>query len=142
MVTVRPGTRDDRAAIEDLLASADLPRDGLGVPLTDFVVAISGDRIVGAGAIEHHGPDALLRSLVVDPSVRSRGIGSALVAALERVAAEAGLGGPYLLTTSAESFFSRRGYRRIPRDGAPAPVRASLEWATVCGDTAVALVRD
>ena len=109
---------------------------------TTFMVARHGDQIVAAGALERHGSDALLRSLVVAPEVRSSGIGSGIVAALERLADENGVGGVYLLTDTAARFFAQRGYRRIGRDDAPEAVQASVEWSVACDKTAVPMARE
>ena len=38
----------------------------------------------------------------------------------------------YLLTTTAEDFFARRGYVRIARDEAPETIRATREFADIC----------
>lgn len=108
---------------------------------TTFMVARNGDRIVAAGALERHGSDALLRSLVVAPEVRSSGIGSGIVAALERLADESGVAGVYLLTDTAARFFAQRGYPRIGRDDAPDAVQASVEWSVACDRSATPMAR-
>jgi amino-acid N-acetyltransferase len=140
VITLDAGTLADLPAIRALLDAAGLPVEGLMEVPTDLVVARQGDRIVAAGALEHHGADALIRSVVVASTVRSSGVGSGIVAELERVAAVSGVADLYLLTETAADFFAGRGYRRIRRDAAPDPVRASVEWAEVCGDSAVPMV--
>jgi len=104
---------------------------------TSLFVARDGGHVVGAVALERHGGDGLLRSLVVDPSRRGNGIGSGLTAAAEEEASRQGLGGVYLLTETARGFFAGRGYDTVTRDGAPEPVMASIEWSVACGETAV-----
>jgi amino-acid N-acetyltransferase len=135
------GTDADLPAIRDLLVGSSLPLDGLMDVPTTLVVARDQSRVVGAGALERHGRDALLRSLVVAPAVRAAGIGSGIVTELERHAASDGIEGIYLLTDTAAGFFSRRGYRRIGRDDAPEAVRGSVEWAVACGASAIPMVR-
>lgn len=137
MITVDSGSPADLGAIGSLLDAAGLPRDGIGAVPTDWFVARRGDRVVGAVAVERHGGDGLLRSLVVDETHRGSGIGSGLAAAAEQHAAGSGLGALYLLTETAEPFFARRGWQRIGRDAAPAAITASVEWATACGVSAV-----
>ncbi len=141
MVILDTGSEHDLGAIRELLAAHGLPLDGLMAVPTRWVVARHGDRVVGAGALEHHGSDGLLRSVVVAAGARSEGVGSGIVAELERTADEAGLDGTYLLTETAERFFARRGYRRIGRDEAPEGVKASVEWATACGASAIPMAR-
>ena len=108
---------------------------------TEFFVAREDDAIVGVAALESHEGHGLLRSVAVAEAHRGAGIGSALVDAAERHAGAAGLDGPYLLTETAADFFAGRGYSVIPRDGGPAPIMASVEWATACGESAVPMVR-
>jgi amino-acid N-acetyltransferase len=82
--------------------------------------------------VEFCGPDALLRSLVVTPELRTSGLGSKLVEHAEAHAREQGARAMYLLTTSAEQFFQSRGYRVTPRDAAPPDIRSTTEFAGLC----------
>ena len=141
VVILDAGSESDLPAIRALLSGSGLPLDGLMEVPTRLVVARHGDRVVGAGALERHGAAGLIRSIVVSPEVRSSGIGSGIVAALERTADEDGLTATYVLTETAEAFFFRRGYRRIARGDAPPAVKASVEWATACGESAIPMVR-
>lgn len=121
------------ASARGLLAAANLPTSDLtDEQLTKFFycgAAAAPSALIG---IEIHGADALLRSLVVDPTLRSSGIGSALVAHAEAHAAKHDVGTLYLLTTTAEVFFAGRGYRRIDRSAAPAAIRSTKEFAGLC----------
>jgi amino-acid N-acetyltransferase len=74
----------------------------------------------------------LLRSLAVEQSRRGTGLGTELVGTLERMAAAEGVTDLYLLTTTAESFFARRGYQRVPRESAPAVIRETTEFSSIC----------
>ncbi len=118
-------------AARSLLAAANLPISDLtDEQLTKFFYcgqAAAPSALIG---LEIYGAEALLRSLVVDPSLRSTGLGSALV---ERAhAATHGVGTLYLLTTTAETFFARRGYHRIDRAVAPAAIRSTREFSGLC----------
>jgi amino-acid N-acetyltransferase len=97
-----------------------------------FFYAGSSDRPQGLVGIEIHGADALLRSLVVAPGMRATGLGTALVRRAESHARAQGVRGMYLLTTTAELFFARRGYARRGRAEAPAGIRATREFADIC----------
>jgi amino-acid N-acetyltransferase len=120
-------------AARGLLAAANLPTSDLtDEQLTTFFYcgpATAPSALIG---LEIYGPDALLRSLVVDPSLRSAGLGSALVGHVEAHAAKHDAGTLYLLTTTAEAFFARRGYHRIDRTVAPAAIRSTREFAGLC----------
>jgi amino-acid N-acetyltransferase len=87
---------------------------------------------VGLVGLELHGCDALLRSLVVDPTSRTEGIGSQLVEHAENYARARGVESVYLLTTTAESFFARRGYARVDRRNAPESISTTREFSSIC----------
>ncbi len=95
--------------------------------------------MVSAIGIERYETDGLLRSLVVAPSVRGQGLGEALVHEIEHHARAIGLSSLYLLTTTADKFFDRLGYERIQRDAAPAAVKKSSEFSTLCPSSAVCM---
>ena len=141
MVEIDRADSSHLPAVRALLVGAGLPVDGLMEVPTSVFVARDGARVVGAVALEHHGDDGLLRSLVVDFSRRQQGVGSQLAEAAEAEATRQGMAGVYLLTETAADFFTRREYRPIARDGAPGPVMASIEWAEACGESAVAMVK-
>ena len=104
-------------------------------------MAREGGEVVGAAAIEPYGPAGLLRSVVVEPTVRGTGIGATLVDSSELLARDLGINQLYLLTDTAEAWFARRGYLTIGRDVVPEPVRGSIEFTTACSTTAVAMRR-
>lgn len=82
--------------------------------------------------LELHGESALLRSLVVSAAARTQGLGSALVLHAEQYAAAHQVRSIYLLTTTAEHYFERRGYRRIDRTQAPVSIQSTREFASLC----------
>lgn len=130
---------DERATIVALLVAAGLPATDLEP--VDLHVARDDGQIVGAIGLERHAQAGLLRSLVVEPDKRGCGIGSRLVEHLEAVAVAAGLTELVLLTETASDFFMRRGYRSIERVQAPAGVRDSEEFRSLCPASAVCMSR-
>jgi amino-acid N-acetyltransferase len=96
------------------------------------------DALVG---LEIYGQDALLRSLVVSPDARSRGLGSALVLHVEGYAAAHEVRALYLLTTTAESYFEHRGYRRVDRAQAPPSIRSTREFADLCPASSAFMIK-
>jgi len=141
MTEVVPAEHSDREGVRALLLEAGLPLDGLlEVPTTVFVARDHG-RVMGAVALERHGEDGLLRSLVVDPGRRGERLGSALADAAEREASRLGLGAVYLLTETAALFFAARGFEMVDRADAPAAIVGSIEWSVACAETAEAMVK-
>jgi amino-acid N-acetyltransferase len=110
-----------------------LPTSDLtGTQLETFFGAGTPDCPEGIVGVELHGDSALLRSLVVTPLARSRGLGRALVSAAERCARSAGASDIYLLTSTAEPFFTSLGYVRTDRSTAPPAIRRTHEFASLC----------
>ena len=75
---------------------------------------------------------ALLRSLVVSAAARTQGLGTALVLHAEEYAAAHQVRTLYLLTTTAETYFEHRGYRRSDRAEAPPSIKTTREFASLC----------
>lgn len=86
----------------------------------------------GLVGLEIFGPIALLRSLVITAAQRGTGAGTRLLLHAEAHAREQGVRQVYLLTTTAEDFFARRGYQRCAREAAPAAIRSTREFAGIC----------
>lgn len=125
-----------------LLRSAGLPVSDLtAAHLSNFYYSGSVAEPDGIIGLELYGMHALLRSLVVAVSMRSTGLGSALLDHAESHARRAGVQSIYLLTTTAESFFSHRGYVLTHRDNAPASIRGTREFADICPASSAFMVK-
>ena len=127
-------------AVIALLEAANLPTEDISAEMLEGFFGC-GDSNAPSGVIglEIYGDCGLLRSLVVKPSCRSAGCGKALVAALESYAAHNGIASVYLLTETAEAFFSRLGYRVIDRADVPEAIKATREFSSLCPDTATVM---
>ena len=129
MIRARP----PRPSVVALLEAEGLPTSDLTESHLQHFFFTGGDGAPDAlVGLEIYGQDALLRSLVVSTAARTLGLGSALVLHAERYAAARGVGALYLLTTTAESYFERRGYRRVDRAGAPPSIQSTREFAGLC----------
>jgi amino-acid N-acetyltransferase len=121
------------ADVVRLLESASLPTTDLSnEDMKDFFYAAAAAEPVGIVGLQFFGSDALLRSLVVSPALRAKGLGQKLVEHAERHARERGATAVYLLTTTAEAFFRSRGYSVTPRDSAPPAIRSTPEFSSLC----------
>lgn len=138
-MTVRPATEEDLERIEGLLRSNDLPHRDVGDSPGRFLVGLVDDGVVTAAGVEAYGSDGLLRSVVVEESVRGRGYGTALCREIEADAREAGIETLYLLTTAASAFFGRRGFEAIDRTDAPEAIRHTAEFESLCPATATCM---
>lgn len=99
------------AAAETEIAASD------GLPST--VVAVESARVLGCASLlgddeVDDWPDRYwLGNVVVLESARNRGVGAALVTAVERRAAAAGIRELHLVTDGAEDWYAHRGWSRV-----------------------------
>ncbi len=143
MTTVlRPAAARDADALRRLLSAAALP-DALAETWFPDRTAVVTDRdqIVGAAAIEIVGRAALLRSVVVDPAFRHRGIAAKLVTDRLAAARIADCTDMFLLTTTAATYFTRCGFASSPRAAVPAGLQATPEFTTLCPASALCMHR-
>jgi amino-acid N-acetyltransferase len=141
-VTIRDSTGHDRAGILVLLSSGGLPvRDVDCSGALRFLVAETDNDVVGCIGREVHGPHALLRSFAVAAGLRNRGVGSTLFREAESRCRAEGVQETYLLTMTAEAFFSRRGFARLDRNLAPAAIQATSEFTSTCPVSAAFMVK-
>lgn len=131
-VVLRPARPEDLPQMLALLEASDLPTAGVAEWLSTFLVAESEGRIAGAIGLEIYGSDGLLRSAVVSPGLRGRGVGAALTEGVLALARERGLATVYLLTQTAADYFPRHGFRRITRAEVSEAVQQSVEFRELC----------
>jgi len=126
-----------RLLVEAGLPAADIPAEHL----QHFFFCGPGPDLDGLVGIELYGEVALLRSLTVAPNQRGSGLGSRLVDHAEHYARDRGVNSLYLLTTTAEAFFLRRGYTRLAREKAPDPIRNTTEFGGICPLSSALMVK-
>lgn len=140
-IEIRPARPEDLAAVLGLVEHAELPTAGVAQWLMHFLVAERDGMLVGAAGLELYGEYALLRSVVVQSGIRGAGTGAALVEHALDAARLAGVREVILLTTTAEQWFPRFGFRRIERVDVPAAVAESEELRGACPATAAVFTR-
>jgi amino-acid N-acetyltransferase len=139
---MRASTAADFGQVRALLAGAGLPVEDLDTaPGLRFWVAEDGGEIIGAIGLEKSGTAALLRSLVVAPVFRKRGLARSLVATVEREAADDGIELLVLLTQTAEAFFRALGYNVVDRAYVPDEIKESAEFRSLCPASALCMTK-
>jgi amino-acid N-acetyltransferase len=114
-----------------------------GLPIEDIststkLFSITKDNeIAGTIGIEFHNQVALLRSLAVAETYRSKGIGGKLVEHIEKIAKQNAVKELILLTTTASDYFSKKAYRTIERNNVPEEIKKSSEFSSTCPSSAV-----
>jgi amino-acid N-acetyltransferase len=74
----------------------------------------------------------LLRSLAVTPGYRGLGLAQQLVRYVESFAGSRGVESLFLLTTTAEPFFLKLGYRPTSRQDAPQAIQVTPQFSGLC----------
>jgi amino-acid N-acetyltransferase len=142
LVQFRAGTAADAPHIHALLQGDGLPTEDLLKSAPEFIVGCDATgQIVAAGALQRFGQAALLRSVVVAPSLRRKGLGRGVVLELERVARAGSVKQLVLLTQTASLFFERQGYRRVDRSSVPEDVQGADEFRTLCPASAICMAK-
>jgi N-acetylglutamate synthase-like GNAT family acetyltransferase len=134
---LRAANNDDLPAMAALLAAEGLPQIDVAEGITHFQVLDDGQSIVATAGIESHGSSALLRSVVVAPERRGRGLARRLTEHMMALAGELGHGELYLLTMDAHEYFAGLGFTRIARDEAPLEIQRCRQYREQCPDSAV-----
>jgi amino-acid N-acetyltransferase len=120
------------ADIHDLLMLInDYAANGIMLPRTefemsenirDFSVAYTGTQLIGCGALHFYTPtSAEIRSLAVDPRIKSQGLGQRIVEALEEEAIQNGLHALFAFTY-VPGFFRKLGFHAVERGELPLKV--------------------
>lgn len=129
--------QDSRHLITNLLEEAGLPYSDIDLKKHQFFGYFNENRLKGIIGKEEMGDAVLLRSLVVKQDYRMRGIADQLVNHLEESTTKP----IYLLTTTADGYFFKRGYAQVTREEAPPEVQNTNEFKLLCPDDAVLMVK-
>jgi N-acetylglutamate synthase-like GNAT family acetyltransferase len=92
--------------------------------IDDYVVGVdSRDNIVACGALKEYSPSvAEIAAIAVSPDAHGRGLGKAIVNAVEALAIKRGTFDVFALTLQPE-FFAAIGYQRVDRARYPEKIR-------------------
>lgn len=138
-IVIEAAKAADIATIKSVLDANRLPVAGVEDHWRTFLVARAGERVVACGGAETYPAAALIRSIAVLPDYQRHGLGRRLVRQLlDRLSAR-GLREFYLLTTTAEAYFRKRGFKTIERDEVHPQLLASPEFQDACPATAVCM---
>ena len=139
--TIRTAVVEDLASIERLLSESALPREGLPPHLPNFLVAELNEAVIGAIGLEVYERKGLVRSLVVASRHQREGIGARLLATITDHARRRGVRDLYLLTTTAQEYFARKGFSVLERAAVQGAILTSSEFQGACPSTAICMIK-
>ena len=138
-VVIREAKPSECGEVALLLKTAGLPIHDIDTCLKGFLVAYHGDTLAGTVGIETHGQIGLLRSLAVAEQYRNEGVGHQLYERALAYAASQGIVQLYLLTTTAEFYFEKRGFQRVERESVPRPIQQTEQFSSICPESAAVM---
>ncbi|GBF52081.1 acetyltransferase (GNAT) domain protein [Leptospira ryugenii] len=102
-----------------------------------FIVAKFDDIIVGSVALERFNSIGLLRSLCVKEEFRKDGVGLSLINRIFDFARNEKVSEIYLLTTSADKYFAKFGFKELNRKNAPVQIQKTSQFRDLCPSSAI-----
>jgi amino-acid N-acetyltransferase len=125
--------------LEKLLDRSGLPWQDCAEQSGNFYGIFDSQGLIAAGGLEPAGNYALLRSLAVREKYRGRGMARVITDFLLARAAAEGRSAVYLLTETAAGYFEKLGFGRITREQVPDEITRTLQFTSLCPDSAVCL---
>jgi amino-acid N-acetyltransferase len=141
-VTFSFASAKDEKQIKRLLAASGLEHQDIRPShLQHFLIVTDESTLTLCGVVglEIKGNIGLLRSLAVAGAYRRQGLATQLVPKIEAYARSKNIDSLYLLTMTAEDFFSARGYHKTDRASAPPALQETTEFKSLCPQTAVCM---
>ena len=133
MFSIEPLKEQDFVVINQLLVSANLPKVEITNPIGYYFKSVNSlNELVGTIGLEIYGNKGLLRSLVISPQYRKLGIAYLLVGRILTLAQSMHLDKVFLLTTTAEDYFEKIGFKIIVRENVPDEIKQSQEFSSLC----------
>ena len=136
--TARP---DEKETVVALLKQGNLLTEDLPAGLSDFVLAKDEQTSIGVAGLESFGTVGLLRSVAVDPAHWGKGIAAQLIERLLATADANHLQELYLITTTAEGYFSRHGFSPVSRNNVPEAIQQTQQFSGLCPSSAIVMKR-
>jgi amino-acid N-acetyltransferase len=134
---------EDFSETKLLLNKENLPVSDIEQANWFALLGIKNDGELSAvGGLELCGNSLLLRSVVVDPQIRGKGLGRLLVERLLSQAEMSGFGAVHLLTLDAEEYFSAGfGFKLLDRSLVPKDIENSTQFSGTCPKIASLMVK-
>ena len=135
-------SRPHVADIEALLQLCDLPFEDCRLHVDNFAGIILDGKLIATGALQYEGSVALLRSIAVHPDSRGRGLAGMMTRHLLEQARARRVKQLYILTETAETYFTRFEFYSIRRQTVPVSIQATQQFESLCPASAQAMRLD
>jgi amino-acid N-acetyltransferase len=126
--------------VQAILKENKLPyEDIIKKQLYSFFGYYKNDKLIGLVGLEIFDTIALLRSLCIKN--KSAGVGSILLDYIEKYSLENNIKELYLLTTTADIYFRKKGFKKEDKSNAPNSIKNSNEFKSICPCNAIFMVK-
>jgi len=116
---IRQAGKEDKEAINQILADSDLPLLKEGMEMNYFLIAETQGKLLGVIGSLVRENSALLRSFAVRWEYRNRGVGKALTERILNELKQKQVSPIYILTMTAQSYAEKLGFMAIERKDIP-----------------------
>ncbi|GGD81375.1 arsenic resistance N-acetyltransferase ArsN2 [Maribacter cobaltidurans] len=128
--------------IKELLKNNDLPYEDIIASKVQFITEKENGVLVGCIGVEKYNEEGLLRSFAVRDEYKNKGIGKRLLNQLIDQSKTDGLKRLHLLTTTADGYFDKNGFKTADRAVAPNEISSTKEFSEICPSSSVYMIRD
>lgn len=133
---------EHRPAVVELLKNNLLPFEDLDFSTHYMLGKFNNHALEAMAALEIYHPYALLRSVSVKKDCQGLGLGSQLIRKIMEDARIQGISKLYLLTETAEKFFTHHGFMKTDRKNVPEAIKKSPEFQHICPASATCMSYD
>jgi N-acetylglutamate synthase-like GNAT family acetyltransferase len=139
-INYRTALVEDFPEIANLLDECKLPHSDIVPGKQNFIIAEIDRKIIGCAGFEAYNESGLFRSLGVKPIHREMKIGKDLLSKVINLSKENNVNQLYLLTTTADVYFKKSGWKVINRNEVPDDILATTEFSSICPSTAICMM--
>lgn len=142
-VSIRLAKLYDLAQVKEFLLQANLPVEKIEEKFDNFILLFDlQSKLIGCAGLEIYNSFGLIRSVAIAKSLQNKKLGSLLVNNIEELARKKEILVIYLLTETAERFFTKHGYNIVSRNEVPEEIQNSFEYASSCKVSALVMKKN
>ncbi len=136
-ITIRQAIESDMVDIISILKKNNLPTIDIPNSAIQLFIGRYNNETIGVIGIEIYESAGLLRSLAVHDSFKKLKVGTKLIEKLFDHITESNIVDIYLLTETAEDYFTKFNFDKVDRSNVPEIIMETREFKEICPDTAV-----
>lgn len=141
-LNIQSAEQKDLTTVIEFLTTHNLPVSDLEEKNVKLYLGYNEGELVATIGLEKHGSTGLLRSLAVKETYRNLQVADKMIKEFFALCEGEEIAEVYLLTTTAETYFLRKGFLPVDRKVVPAGIRETREFRSICPSSAVVMHRE